>query len=54
MADMDMAELESQIQNAKEDVIDADTPEKKAAAMAALADLEDARIAISSLSGSVH
>ena len=44
--ELDMADLDQQIQNAEEDVSDADTDEKKAKAETALAQLKEVRDAI--------
>ncbi len=54
LADFDMADLESQIKNAQEDVSDADTDDKKAAAQSALARLEESREAIKLATGGGH
>lgn len=50
LKDFDMSDLEQQIQNAKEDVADADG-EKKVAASAVLAQLEEAREAVKLATG---
>ena len=47
LQDLDIAELDQQIQNAREDVADADTPEKKSKAEMMLSQLEEVRAAIS-------
>ncbi|MGI9350141.1 MAG: F0F1 ATP synthase subunit epsilon [Rhizobiaceae bacterium] len=52
LADFNMDDLESQIQDAREDVADADTDEKKAAAQSALDLLEESREAIRVATGS--
>ncbi|MEM9278863.1 MAG: F0F1 ATP synthase subunit epsilon [Pseudomonadota bacterium] len=52
LSDFDMSDLEEQIQNAREDMADADTDEKKAKAEAALAQLEESREAIKLATGS--
>lgn len=54
LADFDMDDLEMQIKNAKEDVSDADSDEKKAAAQAVLDQLEESREAIKLATGSSH
>ena len=54
LADLDMAELEQQIQNAREDVSDADTDEKKAKAQEALSQLEESLEAIKAAQGGTH
>ena len=51
LSDFNMDDLEAQIQNAREDVADADTEEKKAAAEAALSQLEESREAIKQATG---
>jgi len=51
LKELDLADLEAQIQNAKEDVADADTDEKKARAQAALSQLEESREAIKLATG---
>ena len=51
LADFNMDDLESQIQDAREDVADADTDEKKAAAQSALELLEESREAIKAATG---
>lgn len=51
LADFNMDDLEAQIQNAREDVADAEAGEKKAAAEAALAQLEESREAIRQATG---
>ena len=51
LADFNMDDLESQIQDAREDVSDADTDEKKAAAQSALDLLEESREAIKAATG---
>ena len=53
LEDFDMADLDQQITNAREDVADADTDEKKAKAEAMLAQLEESRAAIE-MSGASH
>lgn len=54
LVDFDMDDLEMQIKNAKEDVSDADSDEKKAAAQAVLDQLEESREAIKLATGSSH
>ncbi|MEM7214653.1 MAG: F0F1 ATP synthase subunit epsilon [Pseudomonadota bacterium] len=55
LADFNMDDLEAQIQNAREDVSDAATDEKKAQAETALAQLEESREAIRlATGGSAH
>lgn len=44
--DFDMSDLDAQITNAKEDVADADTDDKKAAAQSILSQLEESREAV--------
>jgi len=51
LSDFNLDDLDSQIQNAREDVADADTDEKKAAAQAALSQLEESREAIRQATG---
>ena len=51
LSDFNLDDLDSQIQNAREDVVDADTDEKKAAAQAALSQLEESREAIRQATG---
>ncbi|MEM9332032.1 MAG: F0F1 ATP synthase subunit epsilon [Pseudomonadota bacterium] len=51
LADFNMEDLDAQIQNAKEDLADADSDEKKAKAEAALAQLEESREAIKLATG---
>ena len=46
LEDLDMDELDAQIQNAREDISDADTDDKKAKAEARLAQLEESREAV--------
>lgn len=54
LADLDLEDLESQIQDAREDVADADTDEKKARAEIMLAQLEESRDAVKMANGSSH
>ncbi len=49
--DFDMADLDQQIADAKEDVADADTDEKKAAAQLILSQLEESREAVKMAAG---
>ncbi len=51
LADLDMSDLEAQIKDAREDVADADTDEKKAAAEAALSQLEESLEAVKAATG---
>ncbi len=53
LADFNMDDLDAQIQNAREDVADADSDEKKVAAEVALAQLEESREAIKQATGAV-
>ena len=51
LADLDMSDLEAQIKDAREDVADADSEEKKAIAQAALAQLEESLEAVRMANG---